>query len=262
MSTTNRQQKSIIKAKKVLERLKLSPREIEVFLGLLEFGETTPSDIAKRHRAIPRTSIYDVLTSLKNRGLVSTLTCDNKISFQAQSIEHVADHLEQKKREIEKQQGELRNASDLFNQLKSGIAYTPSVRFFEGKQGIMAIQREIQNAKQPTYTIVDIEAIARKFPSFISQDNLSEFTKHRIPKMDLMVKSAIAERYLKIAPVSETHQVKWLPPAVQFQTDTLMWDGHVAILDYEGDPSGVIIDNPAIYKTFLAWFNMMWGSSS
>lgn len=78
--------------------------------------------------------------------------------------------------------------------------------------------------------------------------------------MDLMIKSREALGYLKVAPITNVHRVKWLPESAQFHTDTILWDGHVAILDYEGDPSGVIIDNPAIYKTFLAWFTMMWES--
>lgn len=261
MSTNNRLNNIELRAQKALENLELSPREIEVFLGLLKAGGNTAADIAKRHRNIPRTSIYDVLTSLQNRGLVSTNTQQDKVYFQAEGIEHIADTLENKKREIDEQQKELRSAADLFNQLKLGSAYKPSVRFFEGKQGIIAIQREIQNAKKPTYTIVDMAAIANKFPSFVLQDNLREFSQFKIPKWDLMIKSEPAFQYLKVAPISETHKVKWLPETVKFHTDTLIWDGHVAILDYEGGPSGVIIDNPAIYKTFLAWFNMMWEST-
>lgn len=260
MSTNNRQHDLGLRAEAILERLDLRPREIEIFLGLLKYGTCTASNISKRHRSIPRTSIYDVLTSLQNRGLISHVTQKEKVYYQAQSIEHIDDNLESRKQEIEKQQQELQAASDLFHQLKLDTTYQPSVRFFQGEQGLIAIQREIQNARKPTYTIVDMAAIARKFPSFVSQDNLRDFHLHHIPKMDLMIKSEAALRYLRVAPVTEYHRVKWLPESVQFQTDTLLWDGHVTILDYEGEPSGVTIDNPAIYKTFLAWFQMMWGS--
>lgn len=260
MSTNNRQINTESEALKILSYLELTHREIEVFLGLIKNGAGTASDIAKCHSSIPRTSVYDILTSLKHRGLVSTYKEQNKIIFQSENVEHIVDSLEIKKREIEQQQNQLRAAADIFNSLRSKAVYQSMVRFYEGKSGIMAIQREIQNAKKPTYTIVDIAAIANKFPSFVLQDNLREFTQYKIPKTDLMIKSQAALQYLKVAPASEVHKVKWLPENITFNTDTLIWEGHVAILDYEGNPSGIIIDNPAIYKTFLAWFKMMWAS--
>ena len=40
-----------------------------------------------------------------------------------------------------------------------------------------------------------------------------------------------------------------------------MWEGHVAIIDYSSQLSAVVIDNPTIYDTFVAWFEMMWGTN-
>ena len=73
-----------------------------------------------------------------------------------------------------------------------------------------------------------------------------------------MIKSREAEKYLRVAPVNESHKVKWLPEDIKFKTDTLIWEGHVAILDYSANLSGVIIDNPTIADTFVTWFDLIW----
>ena len=142
--------------------------------------------------------------------------------------------------------------------MKIGTTYKPGTRFFDGKRGILAIHRELQNARAETRTIVDIASVYKIFPRMIFEDNLKDFQIYNVKKKDLMIKTKEAERYLKVAPITSIHEIKWLPPTVQFKTDTLMWEGHVAIIDYSSQLSGVVIDNPTIYDTFVAWFEMMW----
>lgn len=256
MSTDSRRQK----IQEVLEMLNITGRESEVFFALLEGGINTPATIAKQLRHIPRTSIYDILKTLQQAGLISSFVHGDDLFYQVENIEHVADVLEAQKRELTEKQSAVRAVADLFGQIKSGTAYQPGNRFFEGKRGILAIHRELQNARQETRTIVDIASVYKIFPHMLFEDNLKDFQTFKIMKKDLMVKSPEAERYLKVAPVAPFHQVKWLSSTVTFQTDTLIWPGHVAIIDYSQQLSGVVIDNPTIAETFVAWFEMMWGA--
>jgi len=254
MSTDNRQQK----IREVLSGLELTPRESDVFCVLLEQGVFTAAGIAKQIRDIPRTSIYDVLKTLQHQGLVSSFERDEETYYQVENIEHTIDVIEEQKRDLTEKQNTIRSAVDIFNQFKSGTAYEPGIRFFDGKKGVLAIHRELQNARVETRTIVDIASVHRIFPNMTYEDNLKDFQIFKIVKKDLMIKSKEAEQYLKAAPITEFHQVKWLSPSVQFKTDTLIWAGHVAIIDYTEHLSGIVIDNPTIANTFVAWFEMMW----
>lgn len=258
MLMINRQQKDL---EPLLQNINLSQRETKIFLTLLNLEKATAAQIAESNSSIPRPSVYDVIKSLERQGLVSSFIQEGKTYFQIQDIEHIIDVIEEQKRELTDRQNTLRSLTDLFRQIKSGSAYKPAVRFFEGKAGIMAIHRELQNARKETKTIVDIASVVKVFPRMlIDEDDLKDFTLYRIPKKDLMIKSVEAQKYLEIAPINKTHLVKWLPQNVIFETDTLIWNGHTAILDYSHHLSGVIIDNPAIAKTFEAWFDMMWGN--
>jgi len=256
MSTINRQQN---KLEQMLGKLSLSKKEVAVFLKLLNLGKATAAEVARGSRDIARTSVYDVLNSLVGQGLASSFIEDDKKYFQVQDIEHIVDSIETQKRELADKQDYLRSVSDLFKQMKSGSAYTPTVRFFEGEKGILAIHREILKNRKEVLAIGNMAAIAKTFPRILIEDNLKEFKTHRVPMRTLFIKNREAERYIKIA-VYENRYFKWLPENVQLDTDTFIWEGHVAILDYTEHLSGVVIDNPAISSTFTAWFNMMWDS--
>lgn len=87
--------------------------------------------------------------------------------------------------------------------------------------------------------------------------------KESLIKSDSIYKPAVrfAEKYLKVAPIGELHKVKWLPEGTELQTDTLIWEGYTAIIDYTENLSGVVIDNPAISDTFSVWFDLIWSNA-
>src|SRR3989338_5892022 len=248
------------KISNTIKLLGITERESDIFFLLLEHGAMSAADLAKHIQNIPRTSIYDVLKTLQIHGLVSSFVRDERTSYQVENIEHIVDILESQRREIADKQNAIRSIANIFHQYKSGTAYEPGTRFFKGKNGIFAIHRELQNTRAETRTIVDIKSVSKIFPSIIYEDNLKDFQKFQILKKDLMIKSKEAQQYLKAAPLNQFHKVKWLPPLVNFKTDTLIWEGHVAIIDYTDQLSGIIIDNPTISETFVAWFEMMWES--
>lgn len=259
MSSISRQQNKI---KEALKKLELNEKEIAIFLFLLEKDSATASQIAKALKSITRTYVYDIMKNLQNRGIITSVEQSNKTYFQIGNTEHIIDSLENKKQELTDTQNLLRETADIFKQIKLGSVYKPNVRFFEGREGMFAIHRELQNARKETKTIVNIAAVSKEFPMMFYADNLKDFRTYKIMKKDLMVKNMEAEKYLKIAPLTEFHKVKWLPEGTELQTDTLIWEGHTAIIDYTENLSGVVIDNPTIANTFSVWFNLIWNSIS
>ncbi len=257
MSTEDRQKKIT----DILNKLNLSSKEIEVLLALLKNGRSSASDISYLIMNITRTSIYDQLYSLEKKGFISTVIEKRKKLYQPENLEHIVESLEQDKREIEQKQKALRSVSDIYEQMKSGTAYRPSVRTFKGKNGILAVHRELQDARKKLYAIGDLAAVMRIFPDVQIEDNLKDFQTYKILRKSLMVHNTSGEKYLKVAPQTNFHKIRWLPKGTTVNTDTLIWDGHVAIIDYIEPINAVVIDNPTIYDTFNDWFELIWKSS-
>lgn len=254
MSTDQRQQELT----HTLEELGISSKEVEVLYELLRVGRASAAELAKTLPSISRTSVYDQLRTLEQKSLVSTIVEEKGVVYQPEQLGYVIDTLEQDKRAIEQKQNALRSVTDFYEQMRNGTTYRPGVRTFKGRQGIRAVHRELQDARTELRAIGDLAAVAKIFPSIRTEDNLKDFQTNKIPRWSLMAHNKEAEQYLKIAPPGDLHHVRWLPKDTVISTDTLLWEGHVAIIDYTEPGSAVVIDNPTIYQTFLNWFAMMW----
>ena len=254
MSTILRQQN----LKKALLELELSSKEIEVLLALLEQGKASAGHLARILPKISRTSIYDQLHFLEQKGLISSVEEDKKTIYLPEHLGHVIDNLEKNKRALEEKQNALRSVIDIYDQFRAGTAYRPNVRTFKGKEGINAVHREIQDSRKELLAIGDLSAVMRAFPGVRVEDNLQDFQTHKISRKSLLVRNPEGELYLKISLPSEFNHFKWLPKNTSINTDTLIWEGHAAIIDYNEPVNAVVIDNPTIYDTFVSWFEMMW----
>lgn len=131
----------------VLERIGLGRREAAVYSALVEIGETTTGPLVKK-TGIPASKIYEILDKLISKGLVSVVMKEKTKHFSATNPERLIDYLEEKKRELEKQEAEaVRLLPYLKEQRKKGeemqgaeVAYG-----FEGFRGL--VNKLIADAK-------------------------------------------------------------------------------------------------------------------
>lgn len=89
-----------------LRKLGLKEKESKVYLTNLEFGITTPKQISEILK-IPRATVYEILKSLKNKGLVEEIKIKGKKKFLAKSPGELLAILRLKKREIEEKEREF-----------------------------------------------------------------------------------------------------------------------------------------------------------
>jgi hypothetical protein len=57
------------------------------------------------------------------------------------------------------------------------------------------------------------------------------------------------------------HEVRyklWPKEKGLFPTDNIAWKNKIAYIDLVGYPSGIIIENEAVVKSYTMWFNQMW----
>lgn len=99
----------------ILEEIGLTNSESEVYLALLELGESTTGPIVDKS-GVASSKIYELLEKLIQKGL-ATSHLEGKIKhFKAVSPERLKDYLEDKKEELDQKEKEL---DELMPQLKS-----------------------------------------------------------------------------------------------------------------------------------------------
>jgi HTH-type transcriptional regulator, sugar sensing transcriptional regulator len=127
---------------KYLKDIGLSEKEAEVYLTLLQGDSFSILEIAKKTK-INRTTIYPVIKSLSEKGLVSETTTNTKVNYQAESPDRLETFIERQKILLEENSKKMK---DIIPQLKSTqreMGERPVVKYFEGKEGIMSAGKDL-----------------------------------------------------------------------------------------------------------------------
>ena len=165
---------------KYLKDIGLSEKEAEVYLFLLQGDGFSIIDIAKKTK-INRTTIYPVIKSLSEKGLVSETTNNSKTHYQAESPDRLETYVERQKILLEENSKKIK---DIIPQLKSTqreLGERPIVKYFEGKEGIMSANEDIFSdpvTGENAYMIYSKDLINEIFKS----QETSKFKNRRIER--------------------------------------------------------------------------------
>lgn len=127
---------------KELVDLGLNKGEAEVYSSLLQFGEASASEIAKRTN-IGRTNVYEYANSLIKRGLISQFEQKNRIFFRADDPRLLKDLLDQRRRELRELETVLTEAMPRMETMFNRNANKPQTMFYHGETGYKEIMNYI-----------------------------------------------------------------------------------------------------------------------
>lgn len=149
---------------KKLVSLGFSEKETAVYLALLELGKRTVSPIARK-AGINRTTVYDILDSLINKGLVSVSGKEPLQEYVSESPDKI---LALVQKEIENKNQALKEAQELVPQLKSlhNISDRPKVRFYEGKQGMEQVYEDTLTSHEPIRAYATYDDMEKALPDY------------------------------------------------------------------------------------------------
>lgn len=91
----------------ILEEIGLTKNEIKIYLALLKIGSTSTGAIVKETR-VHASKVYDGLNRLADKGLVTHVIIANTKHFKAVNPDRLIDFLEDKKKDIETQEDEVK----------------------------------------------------------------------------------------------------------------------------------------------------------
>src|SRR3989344_1317230 len=146
----------------------LSENEALVYLAALSLGPSSVQDIAKEAR-LKRTTLYPIIESLKNRGLVNTHVHGLRKVFAAEEPERLESIIERRKERLKTILPEL----NAIHSLKSGESF---IKFYEGTEGVKGVYDTILDDLKPG----DPYLIMSDMEKFLSIDE--EYFKHFIEK--------------------------------------------------------------------------------
>lgn len=227
-------------------------KEAKVYLAALELGEASISNIARKS-GIKRTTVYLVLESLREKGIISTTRKKASTLYWAENPQKIAQQAEERKGAIERMMPELLSLANLIDK-------KPKIRFFEGANGIKETFRNILD--YPDQELIGW--YSDDWAKFDEKFFWQEFTPRRLEKR-IWVRAIfpLNETTKKLQTMSQEHLrqskfVKDMPFDVPAEI-LLYGKNKIAVVSY-AESLALIIESQKIFSTLKSIFEVMWAS--
>ena len=229
----------------------MSEKEAKVYLAALELGETNVQRLAKKS-GIKRTTLYDVIESLKEKGLIASGLKEKKTFYFAEDSRKIEEILEERKSILKKILPQLLSITKLIDK-------KPKIRYFEGDEGIKEVYKDTLNyPDQELLAWVSPEAITKFDIVFLNDYYLPQRIKKKIWVRAIAPQTKEMEEYkgLDEKSLRKTKLVseKRFPIEVEIN---LYGKDKIAIMSFD-DKIGLIVESRKIYNTLKSIFEMLW----
>lgn len=229
----------------ILENLGLTNTEAKIYLALIEVGSVTANKIAEKS-GIHRRTVYDVLETLIEKGIVSFVIEANKKYYNADNPERFVDILYQKRKDFEKILPELL--------LKRELSKEPQeVTVYRGKKGIKNIADDMLSAK----TISTFGSSGR-FRESLGEAFYSLWLnklKKKKSKLRMIISQKSKQKF------SKQVEVRYMPEDYMLPSSTTIYDDRVVILVFSEQPIGIVMRSKEISESYLRYFEFIWKAS-
>ncbi|MBT4857082.1 hypothetical protein HON52_02740 [Candidatus Uhrbacteria bacterium] len=235
-----------------LKELSLTKSEIKIYLYLLEMGISTPPQIAKG-TGIARTNCYNILSSLKDQGLINEQEKGSRKVYLASDPESLLRRVQKRKEVIEQLLPDLRA-------LHTTQKNKPKIEFYDGFEQVKEIYLRATNTKK-LMAIGSVKAFADRDAKFFLNFKMKLKTNGTCFQ-DLVADSSSQNG------IKETKEI--LKGLYEFRTlskkysdsptDILIWDDNIALITLEDPVFGTVITSALLARTFGYMFEMLWES--
>lgn len=240
----------------ILKELSLPVPSRNVFEDILIYGESSARRISER-RGMTRPSTYDHLKLLLKRGFIVGRNVDGKMLYSIRDLRAVEKTLEEKISDLEIKRAAFKDA--LPELLKKTGGADPKIRFFDGKEGLALLLRDIfwQDAKS-----IDTFWPYEKMLAVLGKEELEKFNTRRI-KEGVHVRSLWTEKLKNTLWAGKDTYVdkRLVPKGFDADMGYSVYGDTVSFVSPEKESYGFIVKSQAFAKLMSAQFEVVWTNS-
>jgi sugar-specific transcriptional regulator TrmB len=233
-----------------LQGIGFTEKEALVYLALMELGSGTVTDIAQRAK-LKRSIIYIILEGLIKRGYVSEIP-GTKIN------RYVAAEPTKIFNDLKNQVSDFKNLLPSFLAIYNKTTWKPKINYFEGKEGIISVFRQTEQAKE-AYYISNMASMTKQIPEEV--ERWVDFFQNKTPK-NYICKQILTNTPadIKFAKLSQNKNVKFkfLPKDKTLDMDISLFNNKVALTSLEDKLFIVVIESTALYNSMKTIFDLLW----
>jgi len=237
-----------------LEDIGLSKAEIAVYCALLKTGQTATGDLTKE-TGLRKSTIYNSLDRLSDKGLVSHVIKNSVKFFEATDPERILDFIAEKKRKLDEEEEWLKGTIPQIRSESGAGKPKAEAHVLPGVEGFKTMRRDV--LKHSKGDLLLIGAISREdkvMPYFYSQ-----WDKERIKKkivMRLLHKRRTSDPLITISPKMD---IRFLPEHIDNPVVINIYGDRVVSLIWKGNyPLCFMLINKDIAEAYRHYFEMLW----
>lgn len=225
----------------ILRSLGLLESEIKTYMTALEHGPQTALDLADKSK-LSRQGVYTAIESLMERGIMSSVLRGKKRFYAAEHPDKLLAYAKRRATEMNERVQDLeRSLPEL--ELQIG-GERPTVRMFEGKEGVRAIISDMeQSMPKEVQEMADFDALNK----VLSKEDLLPL-KRQIDKRKTRVKGIYAGT--PSGPTRVNVDRFYLPKEYKnFHSNITIYGDKIALVTLEGKMYSVILESAVLANT-------------
>ncbi|HSX25125.1 MAG TPA: helix-turn-helix domain-containing protein [Candidatus Andersenbacteria bacterium] len=246
---------------KELMNLGLKDKEASVYLSCLELGPS-PAQIIAKKAGVVRATTYVILEELMAMGLVTKYKEGKKTMFSAEAPRQLLRLLEKQEEVIREKQNDLEQILPELQMLTKAAGDKPSVRYFEGKEGLRAIRQEMVMYGHPGdifYNFTPADHLTSVFPD----DEDTHFPQRVAKQVFAKTLFTTHSESLKLHWLSKEHskltERRFVSPdKFPVSAGMTIYRDRIAIGSYTGKLFGVVIESEQMANMMRALFELAW----
>lgn len=234
-----------MKNKEILKEIGLSDNEAGIYLILLDLGEATIYEISN-YSKISRPNIYDIIKKLKEKGLVSEISKNNRIFVKPNSPKIISSILKNKEKDF-------LEILPTLNKKYSSSQVKPIIEIFQGPEGLKTLMNDMLKVKKEIliFNGASKDYILKTIPDFYLRRFLNEKKKLKIKTKILYSKN--------IEPIKGPYYtLKKLPDTVLSCVSYWTYGDRVAIGIWSDQLIIIRIISEDVAKTYREGIKLVW----
>lgn len=243
-----------------LQSAGLSEKEAKVYLAALEFGSATAVQIARKS-GINRGTTYLIAENLMLRGLMSAVDRDGHKHFSSEPPSHLLARVEKESLTVNERKAALAAALPELEALVKSGGPRPSVRYYEGLQGLEAMRQILYRARRDeVLSAVDLDSLRKH----VSIENLRAHQK-QMKLYDLggrvlytCADPSIEETVSQSASAATHEHRRVAREQFPFAGEVVIFGNTVALISYSDRIIGSIVEHKDFARTMRSLFELAW----
>lgn len=232
----------------------LDEQRAEIYLTVLSLGETTASVLAKKMKA-GRTTMYDNLRVLEERGYIQTINQGKRKLF-------IPLHPKELYKKIENQKDQLKDLLPDFLSVYADVSSSPFVQLFNGPLAAREVYEDILNVTKKEYIYF---SPPKETIKMVDRSYMTKWVERRIKKgivsRALRVPSKdVKDDYFR-GDSKMLREVRYLHGALDLKSTIYIYEHNVAVISTLSEATAFIIHSPDLSYSLKQIFEFLWSIS-